>query len=406
MRKTTIATLVLLALCTFAMVCVPAGEVNVRVPSEVRRFDSRTLYVHGYLVYKYNSSIPADQVDVFLNLWANNFWSEVSILETKPSSSRVYAKYNVSSGEYFRVPNKDDHDVMYGTSFELNDVQPYQEIKVDVWVKLSISKVDMSGIGQKDVGSVSDARAEVDPKYMEEAYYWDYHNSSVQQVIQEINSTIGGSQNVYDIVYATINWFSTHMLYMEHEDYPHQRLKASQILGEKIVVPGYGEKRYGVCRHFVDAFIAIMRGFGVPANMFYGLIFYDYGGTLGVVFAGGHAWCEVYMPHIGWVPVEVTISDKYIRDVIRVGLVSEYYYLANYKEFTNSEPMPPDEPHEYLLGAYWGWGVGEVPAGTLDSIIYAVTSVPLFDWVLLAVIILLVVDSLMIRRKINTLTRL
>ena len=210
--------------------------------------------------------------------------------------------------------------------------------------------------------------------------------------------------------YATIDWFSTHMVYREHEDYPDQRLKASRILNETIEVTGDGEKRYGVCRHFAEVFVAIMRGFGIPCNLFNGLVFSDMGGTVGVVFSGGHAWCEVYMPNIGWVPVEVTISDRYIRDIVRVGLISPYYYLPIYKEFKNSEPEETEEqgeskePYEYLIAAYWGWGVGEVPILTLEGLIHTVVSMPIINWILLVAVIVLTVDSIMVRQKIKTLT--
>jgi transglutaminase-like putative cysteine protease len=370
-----------------------------------RTFDKKTLYVHGYLVYRYNRNVSSD-VDISIPLWANNFWSEISLLKTEPASVGGYVKYNIATEQY-DLASRNDHDAIYGANFFFSNVQPYQEIKAEVWMKLSISKVDMSPILREHVGNISAAEAEVDTKYREEQYYWDYSNSSVQRVIKEINQTIGGSRNVYDIVYATIDWFSTNMAYMEHEDYPTQRLRASQILNETIEVAGV-EKRYGVCRHFADAFIAIMRGFGVPTNLFEGLVFYDMGGDVGVIFSGGHAWCEVYMPNIGWVPVEVTISDKYLRDIIRVGLISEYYYLPTYKEFAHPAPKPPGEPkesYEYLVGAYWGWGAGEVPpAGTLDSIIYAIKSTPVMVWILSAVIVVLIVDSILIRRKIKALT--
>jgi len=404
------ATLTTLALAIFvcATIFVPISETTkVSVPSKVRLFDSRILNIHGYLVYRYNSSTPATDVQVFLDLYANNFWSSVSILQTTPESLSVHAKYDVSSGEYVQIEDENDHDAIYGAVFKFN-VQPYQEIKTDVWMEVSVSKVDMSGMLPEDVGSILDAKEKVDKKYVEEAYYWDYSTLSVQQVIQEINATTHGSKNVYDIVYATVNWFSINMIYMEHEDYPHQRLKASQILSEKITVPGYGEKRYGICRHFVDAFVAIMRGFGIPTNMFYGLVFYDYGGRVGILFAGGHAWCEVYMPNIGWVPVEVTIPDKYTRDIIRVGLISEYYYLPKYKEFTNTEPESPKEPREYLIGSYWGWSVSETPetpAGMLGDIIHTITSIPTIDWILITLVVVLIVDSLMIRRKVKVLTQ-
>jgi len=378
---------------------------------EVRLFDSKNLYVHGYMVYRYNCNASSDSVQFSIPLWANNHWSDIRLLKTEPTAlSSGYAKYNVVSEEHDLPANKDEHDAIYGVNFEFADVEPYQEIKAEVWFQLSISKVDMSRMLRENVGNISAADAEVASKYMEEQYYWDYSNSSVQKVIEEINQTIRESRNVYDTVYATINWFSTNMVYMEHEDYPTQRLRASQILNETVTVDGNVAKRYGVCRHFADAFIAIMRGFGVPANLFNGLVFYDMGGDVGVVFSGGHAWCEVYMPNIGWVPVEVTISDKYLRDIVRVGLISEYYYLPTYKEFAHPTPKEPEEPgekkpYEYLIGAYWGWGVGEVPPpGTLESLIHAITSTPIIDWLLLAVVIVLAVDRILIRKKIKSLT--
>jgi transglutaminase-like putative cysteine protease len=98
-----------------------------------------------------------------------------------------------------------------------------------------------------------------------------------------------------------------------------------------------------------------MRGFGVPTNLFNGLVFYDMGGDVGVIFSGAHAWCEVYMPNIGWVPVEVTISDKYLRDIVRVGLISDYYYLPIYKEFAHPAPEAPSELKERALKACFVW---------------------------------------------------
>ncbi len=383
----------------------------ISVPSEVRLFDSRTLYIHGYMVYKYNSSTSASSdIPVFVNVWANNFWSEVNTVKTASTSGgeslgRGYVKYN---GEEYVQAERDDHDSIYGASFNFSDVKPHQEIRADVWFRLSISKVDMTGLSPEKVGNVSVAKETADRGCLNETYYWDYSNTSVQKVIDEINQTTG-SDNVYEIIYGTIDWFSKNMVYREHEDYPTARLRASQILNETTSVQG-NEKRYGVCRHFADAYVAIMRGFGVPANLMDGLIFYDMGGSVGVIFGGGHAWCEVYMPNVGWVPVEVTISDRYIRDIVRVGLISPYYYLPIYKEFTNTAPGEDGgsgEPEEYqnLIPAYWYWAVGEVPALSIEGIIHAIVSTPIINWILLAIIIVLIVDSVLVRKKIKELAQ-
>ncbi|MFB0567858.1 MAG: transglutaminase family protein [Candidatus Bathyarchaeia archaeon] len=416
MRKKALAILIL-AMGMFATIFAPMCEVSTVANSgKVRLFDRRTLYVHGYTVFRYNSNVSSDSVQFSIPLWANNHWSDVRLLKTRPRAlGSVYSKYNVISEEHDLPTNKDDHDAIYGVAFEFSDVKPYQEIRAEVWFKLSISKVDMSLVLREHVGNVSEVSSQLAAtdysRYTKEEHYWDYGNDSVKKVIKEIDANYScESENVYDIVYATINWFSDNMIYAEHEDYPEQRLKASQILNENetITVAGNVTKRYGVCRHFTDAFVAIMRGFGVPTNLFNGLVFYDMGGDVGVTFSGGHAWCEVYMPNIGWVPVEVTISDRYLRDIIRVGLISEYYYLPTYKEFAHPEPKPPGEPedkepYEYLVGSYWGWGVSEgPPAETLETIIRE--STPVMVWILLAVILVLVVDSILIRRKIKALT--
>jgi len=366
--------------------------------------DSKELYMHGYMVYKYNGTSALPTADLSVSIWAQSFWSKTTLVKTSPTLAGAgFVKYNSANDEYESATG-DELEAIYAVGFQFKDVQPYQEVKLDVWFKLAISKIDMSGIQPGQIGTVDDAKSALGDsyqKYVDETYYWDYNNSTIQAVINEINATIAGSRKIYEIVYATINWLSTNMVYMEHEDYPHGRLRASEILNKTI-----DGKRYGVCRHFTEAFTAIMRGFGVPTNLYNGLVFYDMGGNIGIIFGGGHAWCEVYMPPYGWLPVEVTISDRYLRDIVRVGMISEYYYLPTYIESTNSAPKPPEKPEENFIGAYWGWSVEEPPLGTIDSLINAIKSIHIINWIMLALIIALAIDSYLIRKKIKAITHL
>jgi len=87
MRKSAfVALAVAIYLCSGIFVSI--REVNTAsVPSKARLFDPRTLYIHGYLVYKYNCPTPASiPIPVFVEVWANNFWSDVRILQTASSS--------------------------------------------------------------------------------------------------------------------------------------------------------------------------------------------------------------------------------------------------------------------------------------------------------------------------------
>ncbi|MEA2090092.1 MAG: transglutaminase-like domain-containing protein [Thermoproteota archaeon] len=408
-----------LMLCLSLTIFTPTDMVNAANGLEnIQLFDSKMLHVHGYIVYRYNSNTSAANVEVGIPLWAPNFWSEITLLKTSCENAKLigtgsgFEKYNATKDDY-DLAGEGDPDAIYVAGFKFEELKPYQMVTVHFWFKLSISKVDMSGMLPKYVGTVSEAKNVSEEalggpyqKYVNETYYWDYNNSTVQKVINEINATLSGGKNIYEIVYATINWFSHNMTYREHSDYPSGRLRASQIFNETTSDGKY----YGVCRHFADAFTAIMRGFGVPSKMGQGLVFYDMGGDVGVVFSGGHAWCEVYMPNVGWVPVEVTISDKYMRDIVRVGLISEYYYLPQYVEFAHSGPEKEDgegekKPYENLVGAYWNWKVGEVPIGTVEGIMQYILSIPIMDWVLLALVVALAVDVYLLRKKIEAITQ-
>ena len=63
----------------------------------------------------------------------------------------------------------------------------------------------------------------------------------------------------------------------------------------------------GYCVHFASAATVLYRALGVPARITEGfLIHTEPGQTVDVRGANAHAWVEVYLDGIGWVPVEVT----------------------------------------------------------------------------------------------------
>lgn len=68
-----------------------------------------------------------------------------------------------------------------------------------------------------------------------------------------------------------------------------------------------GETKKGVCRHYATCATLLFRALGIPARYACGYYAVAYGGAWTNVEIGkGHAWTEIYVDGLGWVPLEVT----------------------------------------------------------------------------------------------------
>lgn len=343
-KKIAVATILLLTLLPFVTAVQPVNATAQDTTHE------KTFTARLTLVLKSNYTAPQSEIYVGWTL-ENSSWATTFVTKASPS---LYG-YGYFDCLLEDLVPKDDENAFCYVAWRFQDVQPDQEMQVDLWFKIEAHAFQPSALSRDQVGDLSQIPNDLSAEYCQETYFWDYSNSSVQRVIEQVNASIGYSENVYDIVFGTINWFAANMNYEypEEFDYPVFRVKASQVLNETLVQTG---KYYGVCRHFADAYTAIMRGFGIPCKYQTGMIFYDtqrkeYGAD-GIIFLGRHAWCVVYLPEVGWTPIEVTIPDRYSRDVSRVGLTPyPLYYVPDYIEYTNTAPQPasPETFSSYIF---------------------------------------------------------
>lgn len=74
------------------------------------------------------------------------------------------------------------------------------------------------------------------------------------------------------------------------------------------------ESRQGYCVHFASATTAVLRALGVPARYVEGYVVrennFDSEGWASVPAKSAHAWAEIWLPDIGWIPVESTPSSR------------------------------------------------------------------------------------------------
>ena len=88
--------------------------------------------------------------------------------------------------------------------------------------------------------------------------------------------------------------------------------------------------REGECGAHSRLFTAFCRGVGIPARVVWGCMYVP---NLGGSF-GQHAWNEVYMGEIGWIPVDTTAKEVDYADSghIRLGVLSSAHIALNPKQ--------------------------------------------------------------------------
>ncbi len=114
--------------------------------------------------------------------------------------------------------------------------------------------------------------------------------------------------------------------------------KLSQWVAEEIGydIPGGAsarntyDVREGECGAHSRLFAAFCRGVGIPARVVWGCMYVP---NLGGSF-GQHAWNEVYMGQIGWIPIDTTAREIDYADSghIRLGILSSAHVALNPKQ--------------------------------------------------------------------------
>src|SRR5262249_33698431 len=93
-----------------------------------------------------------------------------------------------------------------------------------------------------------------------------------------------------------------------HFEYARDVTSASSPIAELL------EHRKGVCQDFAHLMIAILRSFGIPARYVSGYIHRENKQSQ------SHAWCEVWLPDLGWIGVDPTnnclVNDHFIKVAI------------------------------------------------------------------------------------------
>ena len=102
----------------------------------------------------------------------------------------------------------------------------------------------------------------------------------------------------------------------------------------------------GYCIHYATAAVALLRTLNIPARICEGYLVNSVPGTsIRVSGENAHAWAEVYLDGIGWIPVEVTASEADTSQTPELGNseASSGQTAASNSDETNIDPLSDPE---------------------------------------------------------------
>ena len=145
--------------------------------------------------------------------------------------------------------------------------------------------------------------------------------------------------------------------------------------GEDMVIYFLTEGKEGICQHYASAATLMFRTLGVPARYVTGFTCETIPGEWTDVKEPGHAWVEVYINGLGWIPVEVTGSAENDPDAITE--ITVYPPLDDMKLFDGTPLTPSDVLYTGKLKP--GHSIDKESATFIGSITYPGTCVSSID---------------------------
>jgi transglutaminase-like putative cysteine protease len=90
------------------------------------------------------------------------------------------------------------------------------------------------------------------------------------------------------------------------------------------------EQKAGVCQDFAHVMLGMCRALKIPARYVSGYIYNGPSGTLAGAQAS-HAWCEVYLPDLGWRALDPTNNQQADERYVKVAAGRDYADVAPIK---------------------------------------------------------------------------
>ncbi|MBD3216938.1 MAG: transglutaminase [candidate division Zixibacteria bacterium] len=284
----------------------------------------------GYVIFYFESpgEFPRGLAFDGKNLWNCDYQSD-SIYSIKIKDDNLYKTWdekhqvlhyteqvrNYGPGEildlevYMAVPHQRDNQKIVG-EIQYNP-QP-TEFRNDQWgQKVAVWHYDTLKAGQtveptmstecklyfityfvypEDVGTLEDIPTEIKEKYLVNDTKFGMDDDFMQKTV---NQAVGDETNPYWIARNIYQHIMDNMFY--------------ELAGGWNIAPTVLKRGSGSCSEYSFVFISLCRAAGIPARYVGSVAVRGDDASTDDVF---HRWCEIYLPDIGWFPVDPSGGDQ------------------------------------------------------------------------------------------------
>ena len=142
----------------------------------------------------------------------------------------------------------------------------------------------------ENVGPIADIPREISDKYLADDTKFGMSDKFMQDAVQK---AIGDETNPYWMARRIYHYIMENMYY--------------ELVGGWNIAPTVLKRGSGSCSEYSFVFIALCRTAGIPARYVGSVAVRGDDASTDDVF---HRWCEIYLPNVGWFPVDPSGGDQ------------------------------------------------------------------------------------------------
>lgn len=253
-------------------------ETGPGLSSAVRVLDSAEYeIVEHFLITNHGPGSPSGH-----NLWA-------ALIQTLPPYQEV-TEMSISAQEYRTFEDENGNLI---AEFDLSGLPPGESIRLDIRYQVKVNRLAYD---------LTKCEGDLPTTFTSPELYIESNNPQIRALSAELSH---GQSSPCEQVRAFYNHVGDHLVYT----YNGRDWGAQAALGEM----------GADCSEYASLMIALTRAAGIPARYLEGVLYLD--PATEALARREHAWLEVYLPSIGWTPVDPTLG--------RSQSLREKYFASN-----------------------------------------------------------------------------